>query len=403
MKIVQINNVCGNGSTGRICLGISRCLNEYAIDNYILYSWGKSDYPKAIKCSETFLKVQALFSRLKGNYGFNSYKTTKIIIEKLERINPDVVHLHNMHAHNCNLDMLLCYLKKKDFKVVWTFHDCWAFTAYCPHYMLAKCEQWKDKCKCCSQYKTYSWVGDRSEYLFNRKKEAFSGLEMHVVTPSEWLAKQVRNSYLKDSPIRVINNGIDLSVFTSTPSDFRKRYNIPEEKYILLGVAIQWVQRKGADVFVELAKQLPFDKYQIVMVGTDEKIEKMLPADVIAIRRTESQKELAEIYSAADLFVNPTREEVFGLVNVEANACGTPVLTFDTGGSPECIDVTSGSVVPCDDIEAMKKEIIRICETHPYSTEACVNRAKKFEEIKKYREYVELYMELCGNSIYRGE
>ncbi len=394
MKIVQINCVCGKGSTGKICIGISECLDKHNIDNYILYSVGYSSYKNGIKCCELFPKIQALLSRVKGNYGFNSYKTTKLLIKELERINPDVVHLHNMHGHNCNLEILLEYFRKNNTRLVWTFHDCWTFTAYCPHYVMANCYKWKIGCYQCSEYKKYSWFIDNSIRNYIRKKEAFSNLNMTIVTPSKWLAKQVNYSFLKGYGIRVINNGINLSVFKPSYSDFRLKYNIPYNKKIILGVAIQWVPRKGADVFIKLASYLDSNDYQIVLVGTDAEIEKQLPDNIITIRRTANQQELAEIYTAADLFVNPTREEVFGLVNVEANACGTPVLTFDTGGSPECIDETSGSVVPCDDYESLKKEIIRICTTKPYSSEACVKRAQQFAEESRYQEYIELYKEI---------
>lgn len=396
MKVVQINSVCGQGSTGKICVGISNVLCKNGVENYILYSSGNSDYPYGIKCTELFPKLQALRSRILGNYGFNSRRTTKRLIAELDRISPDIVHLHNLHGHNCDLEILMDYFRRKKTKLVWTFHDCWAFTAYCPHFVMAKCDKWKTSCHQCPQWKTFSWFADRSSWVYKMKKETFSGLDLTIVTPSRWLADLVKESFLKDYPVQVINNGIDLNVFKHTPSDFRNKHDIPEDKFVLLGVAIQWVPRKGADVFIRLANRLDPEKYQIVMVGTDDMIDKQLPDNVISIHRTSNQKELAEIYTAANLFVNPTREEVFGLVNVEANACGTPVLTFRTGGSPECIDERSGFVVECDDEAALFDAILRIESQKPFTPEDCCFRAANFSEQDKYLEFVALYRSLMN-------
>lgn len=192
-------------------------------------------------------------------------------------------------------------------------------------------------------------------------------------------------------PIRVINNGIDLSVFRPVESDFRLRYSIPQEKALLLGVAFGWGDRKGLDVFVDLAHRLDRDRYQLVLVGTDESVDALLPDNIISIHKTQSQRELAEIYTAADLFVNPTREDNYPTVNMESVACGTPVLTFRTGGSPEMVGEGVGAVVPCNDNDALYSEIIRICRDKPYSREACIEYAKRFDMNEKFAEYVKLY------------
>ena len=395
MKVVQINAICGSGSTGKICLSVSNLLNKNGIANWIIYSTGDSDYSNAIKANcDLYIKFQALFSRIFGNYGFTSYCATKKIVRILEHLKPDVVHLHNLHSHNCNIGQLLDYLRKKKIKVFWTFHDCWTFTAYCPHFTMVKCDKWKHECNDCPQIKNYSWFFDRSKYLFNEKKRLFQGLDLTIITPSQWLANLVKQSFLKDYPVKVINNGIDLSVFKPTESDFRKKNGLIGKK-IVLGVAFGWGERKGLDVFIELARLLS-DEYRIVLVGTDDNVDKQLPSSIISIHRTQNQKELAEIYTAADVFANPTREEVLGLVNVESLACGTPVVTFRTGGSPECIDETCGAVVDCNDIDAMECEIRKICEEQPYSVDACLNRAKKFNMNDRFEEYVELYKK-CQN------
>ncbi len=214
---------------------------------------------------------------------------------------------------------------------------------------------------------------------------------MTIITPSRWLADQVKQSFLHDCEIQVIHNGIDLSVFYPRKSDFRQKYGL-EDKYIVLGVAFGWGARKGLDVFVELSERLD-ERFQVVLVGTNETVDKQLPKNIISIHRTQNQAELAEVYSAANVFVNPTREEVLGLTNIEALACGTPVLTFATGGSAEMLDPTCGCSVPKNDVPALEDMIRRVCETKPYPSDACVEKAKEFSAIDRFREYVELYTE----------
>lgn len=390
MKIVQINATCGIGSTGKICVGISRLMCADNIENYILFSSRTSGYPLGIACAaDCDLKLEALKSRILGNYGFNSQKATQKMIRELERIDPDIVHLHNIHGHDCNLEILFSYFRRKKTKLIWTFHDCWAFTAYCPHFTMMKCGKWRTQCSGCVQHREFSWFFDRSGSLFRKKKELFTGLDLTIVTPSKWLAGLVKESFLKAYPVKVIHNGIDLGVFEPVQSDFRARHGL-EGKKLLLGIAFDWGVRKGLDVLLELARRLPED-YRIILVGTDEKIDKQLPSKILSIHRTQNQRELAEIYTAVDLFVNPTREENYPTVNMEALACGTPVLTFRTGGSPEIIDETCGAVVECDDVDAMEQQILRICAERPFNKDACLNKAMSFDQKGRFKEYLELY------------
>lgn len=389
MKVVQINATCGIGSTGKICVGISQVLTATNIKNYIICS-RNNGYPLGIVCTDSrHIKLQALQSKIFGNYGFNSKRATQKMIAELERIQPDVVHLHNIHGHDCNLKMLFTYFRRKGTKLIWTFHDCWAFTAYCPHFSMVKCEKWRTKCSQCIQKHEYSWLFDRSEELYEKKKALFDGLDLTIITPSQWLADLVKQSFLKNYPVHVIHNGIDLNVFQPNEGEFRKKYCL-EDKKIVLGVAFGWGPRKGLDVFVELARRLP-DDYKIVLVGTDDSIDKKLPYQILSIHRTQNQQELAQIYSAADVFVNPTREENYPTVNMESFACGTPVLTFETGGSPEILDATCGSVVACDDVDALEKEILRICVDKPYSEAACLKKSREFDQNERFKEYLKLY------------
>ncbi len=390
MKVVQINATCGAGSTGKICVAVSELLTQAGVENYILYTSGNSSHPVGKKyMSAIEVKMQALKSRVFGNYGFQSKAATKRLIAELDLIAPDIIHLHNLHSHNVNLGMLFAYLKDKYIKTYWTFHDCWAFTGYCPHYDMIGCDRWKMGCGNCPQRSHYSCFFDCSHTVYEKKKRLLQGVALTIITPSRWLADQVKQSFLKDCHVKVINNGIDLSVFRLRESDFRKRYNI-EDKFVILGVAFDWGIRKGLDVFVDLSRRLD-EEFQIVLVGTDDTIDRQLPSNIISIHRTANQTELAEIYTAADLFVNPTREENFPTVNIESLACGTPVLTFRTGGSPEILDDLTGMVVDRNDEEALYNAIIKIENERPFSAENCCTRAKEFDELDRFREYVALY------------
>lgn len=396
MKIVSINSL-PNGSTGRIMCEIADMSRKDGFDAYCYWgSWYFEIKEINVKYgrfgSSIENKISAVFSILTGLQNFGSIIGTISLIKKIKKINPDIIHLHNLHLWTINLPMLFKYIKKHNIKTVWTLHDCWAFTGHCPYFDIVGCNKWETGCYGCPQYKEYpKSLFDNSKIMYRLKRKWFTGVEnMTIVTPSEWLASLVKESYLKDYPVKVINNGIDLNVFKPTESDFREKYAL-ENKYIVLGVAFGWGRRKGLDVFVELARRLDKEKYKVVLVGTDDNVDKLLPENIISIHRTQNQTELAKIYSAADVFANPTREENYPTVNMEALACGTPVVTFNTGGSPEMLDETCGAAVAKNDIDAMYNEIIRICEKKPYSLEACIKKAKGFDKNEKFGEYIRLY------------
>ena len=393
MKVVQINSVSGMGSTGKIAEDISRLLNENNIENYILYSLGNTNHKNSIKFATLpYIKVNALKSRILGNFGFNSTLSTNNLIRKLKAIKPDIVHLHNLHSHDINIKILFKYLKKERIKVVWTFHDCWAFTGYCTYFDCVNCDKWRTKCTKCPLRKKSSWFFDNSAKLFKQKKRLFEGLDLTIVTPSKWLADLVNESFLKVYHVKVIHNGINLSIFKPTENNFKEEYNI-NDKYIILGVAFPWSERKGLDSFLKLSNMLD-DRFRIVLVGCSKEQIMQLPANIIGIEKTNNQIELAQIYTAVDLFVNPTREEVLGMTNIEALACGTPVITFNTGGSPECIDETCGEIVEKGDINGLYNKINSLF-FKDIPLQVCVNRAKNiFNSRDRYLEYLNLYKEV---------
>lgn len=396
MKTVLINS-CNFGSTGNIMLEIAETAENGGYTAAVCYPQSRDNSRKQkekdfIIGTRFSRNIHLMLAEITGLNGCFSYFSTMKLLKKLDKLKPDIIHLHNLHNCYINLSLLFKYIKKHNIKTVWTLHDCWAFTGHCPHFDMIGCDKWKTGCYSCPQYKEYpKSLFDNSKIMYRLKRKWFSGVKnMTIVTPSEWLASLVKESYLKYYPVKVINNGIDLNVFKPTESDFRKKYAL-ENKYIVLGVAFGWGRRKGLDVFVELARRLDKEKYKVVLVGTDDNVDKLLPENIISIHRTQNQTELAEIYTAADVFANPTREENYPTVNMESVACGTPVVTFNTGGSPEMLDETCGAAVAKDDNDAMYNEIIRICEAKPYSLEACIKKAKGFDKNEKFGEYIRLY------------
>jgi len=395
VRIMMINTLYGTGSTGKIVKQIARKATERGHECFIAHRYtekGMEEQEGTVGVSSWLdCHIHNRLAHLTMLRGCFSAVKTRRFIKKAKAFSPDVIHLNNIHGNFINLRMLFRYLKRADAKVVWTFHDCWPVTGYCKHFDMIGCDRWQEKCGSCPQKGSAIW--DISSFMLKKKRKMFASVkDMTVVTPSVWLRDIVKRSYFRDHPCEVINNGIDLSVFKPTESDFRKKHGLDGKK-IILGVAFDWDKRKGLDVFCDLARRLS-DEYRIVIVGADERAAKMLHENITVIPRTATQRELAEIYTAADLFVNPTREENYPTVNMEALACGVPVLTYDTGGSAEIITESCGSSVAKDDIDALTSEIIRICEERPYTKEACLDRAKSFDMNERFDEYVELYESL---------
>ena len=393
-KRLAIINAVPYGSTGKIVRGRSKVAESNGWETLIYYSWTKSlkksDNPNVMVGSFIGKSIHMTLGKLTGNNGCYSKQDTKKLLKKLDEFKPDVINLHILHSWNINLPMLFSYVKKNKIRVIWTMHDCWAITGQCPHFIMAGCDKWKTGCHHCPQYRNYpSAYVDVTEKMWKLKKEWFTGVpDMTVATPSSWLAGLIGESYLNDYPVKVINNGIDLSVFKPTESDFRKKYGL-EGKYVLLGVAFDWGKRKGHDVFIELSKRLP-DNYKIVLVGTNEEIDGQFPENILSIHKTANQAELAEIYSSADLFLNPTREDTFPTVNMESLACGTPIITFKTGGSPEIINEKTGVVVECDDVDAFEAAIKDSLENGRFAREDCVAHARRYDQDERFLDYISL-------------
>lgn len=399
MKVLEIDSV-PYGSTCKIVLGIATVAQKRNIE--VVTASGYSTHPlKEIpknhyKIGGRMNKTLHLGASIcTGIEGYGSVLATLKLIRFMNQNSFDIIHIHNLHGNYVNIPMLFSYIKKQRISVIWTMHDCWAMTGLCPHFTIARCNKWVVGCHDCSQYRTTfkGYFFDQSKFMWKRKKQWFNGIEnLTIVSPSKWLAAVIKSSFLRNYDIRIINNGINLDVFRPIQSDFRAEHNC-QDKIILLGVSASWGIKKGLDIFVKLAEILD-NHYQIVLVGTNEYIDQELPPNIISIHRTQNQCELARIYSAADLFVNPTREDNFPTVNLEALACGTPVVSFAIGGSPECFDDTCGCTVPCDDVEVLIEKIKTICSNTGYSSENCVKYAQKYDMFARFDEYVSLYEEL---------
>ena len=400
MKTILEINTTNYASTGNIMLNIARKAKEEGFNVYTACKASKESfkyyYENQIIIGYRFERViSAILCSLTGLRDHFNIFGTYAFIREIKKINPDLIHLHVLHDDFVNTKILFRYLAKLDKPIVWTFHDCCAFTGKCPYFDMVKCDKWKDGCFNCPQLhiEAKSYFFDTTKHIWNQRKKSFTSIKsLHIVTPSEWLRNFVKSSFFKNYRTSIFNNGIDLSKFKPTTSNFRKDHNLSDKK-IVLGIANVWGERKGLDVFIELAKRLP-DDYKIVMVGTNDTIDTLLPDNILSIHRTYNQEELIKIYSAADVFVNPTREENFPTVNIESLACGTPVITFNTGGSPEIIDDTCGVVVEKDDIDGLIEEIKRVCTKTPYSEKACTDRAKRYDMNIAFDQYIQLYKSL---------
>lgn len=355
MKILHINSVCGVTGTGRIVADLYNAAVSRGHECRIAY--GEHKYKNAPGNMRTMeigtirdCRFHALVTRLWDMQGFGSRRATRLFLREVEAYAPDVIHLHNLHGYYMNIELLFRYLKQSSARVVWTLHDCWAFTGHCVYFQSVGCGKWTQGCHHCPLVRQYpaSLGLDRSRKNYQKKKELFTGLQdMTILVPSHWMETRVRRSFLKDYRIKVVYNGIDLNIYRPAPGGFRQKYGL-EGQFIVLGVANVWEERKGLNEFCKLADLLG-DGYRVVLVGLSEEQIAQLPKHMLGLPRTDTARELAEIYTAADVFVNPGREETFGLTVAEAMACGTYPIVYEGTACAEVAEqgigrVTAGGV-----------------------------------------------------------
>lgn len=397
--LLQINVTANWGSTGKIAEAIGSLAIARGWESYIAYGRGKpQSASQLLRIGDDIdLYAHAIESRLLDNHGLASRRATRRLLKRVAEIKPDIIHLHNIHGYYVNYPMLFDFIKEWGGPVVWTLHDCWTFTGHCSHFTFPGCQRWVDGCHDCpqtSQYPSSLWR-DRSCKNYRDKKSAFTGCrDLTFVPVSDWLAGELSRSFLGGYPSVTIHNGIDLDRF--------RPLDLPAEnadRRLLLGVASVWTDRKGLDAFVKMRQLLPREEYDITLVGLSPKQIASLPEGITGITRTESVDELVELYNRAFLYVNPTLEDTFPTTNLEALACGTPVITYRTGGSPEAIDQHTGVVVDYADVTSMAEAIVDVSRRNPFRAQTCRQRAETlYDRDTAFNQYLNLYEQLLDES-----
>ncbi len=399
MRVLQINTTVNSGSHGRIAEQIGLALIEAGHESYIAAAYtARPSRSQIIKTGfDLDRKLHGLQTRIFDRHGFGSGASTRKLINHIKDIDPDIIHLHNIHGYYLNIRYLFDYLGLANKPVVWTFHDCWPFTGHCSYFDAVNCFKWKTGCYSCPNKHGYprSYFFDNSRKNYRDKKELFTSVPcVMLVAPSQWMARHLGNSFLKDNEIMVIHNGIDIDNFKPANSDFLKEKYKIKGKYIL-GVANIWDKRKGLDDLIKLSSMIQ-SELQIVLVGLNRNQAGMLPDGIKSISRTENIDELAAIYSGAHAFVNPTYVDNFPTTNIEALACGTPVITYNTGGSPEAIDENTGIAVNRGDIGGLISAVKEVLENGKnHYTHACRERAVRlYDKNDRFADYISLYRNL---------
>lgn len=397
-KILLINTVANQGSTGRISEEIGLTAMQRGYECWSAY--GRKANPSKLNLikvgTDLDFKLHALQSRLFDNHGFASTAATRIFVKRIQEIQPNIINLHNIHGYFLNMEVLFEYLATTNIPVVWTFHDCWPITGHCSYFDATHCFRWKTGCYDCPNKQGYPesiWL-DRSKVNYEKKKRLIHGIRnLTIVTPSQWLADIVAESYLKDYPTKLIHNGVNLDVFKPVADEsFIKLLGLDLSKKLILGVANTWDRRKGLADFEEIAKRMPAD-WQILLVGLSAQQVTNLPENIQGITRTQNVKQLAALYSLADVFVNPTYVDNFPTTNIEALACGTPIVTYHTGGSPEAVDSETGVVVEQGNLGKLMDGIkLILSKDKAIVSKSCRDRAVSlYNKQDRFNDYVSLF------------
>lgn len=397
MRILFINTTYEIGSTGRIVADLGRMIESQGDEAFYAFGLGKGKKDTVYfhkMGNMLYRKGNILLTRLFGNHGYYNRIATYRLVKWIETIHPDMIHLHNLHNHYLNVGILFAYIKKLNIPVIWTLHDNWSYTGWCANYESSGCEKWKTGCHDCKEKSKYpkTWFFDRSEGNFCRKKRDFLGVKnLIIVAPSEWLAREAGQSFLNQYKIEVIHNGIDIGIFHPQKTDFKRNHGI---KKMLLAVAGNWSRYKGMEYLQRIAANLEKD-WKLVIVGIKKKQESLFYGTrAVLIPYTNNLKELAEIYSAADVFLNPTLEDIFSNVNLEALACGTPVVTFATGGAKETVSEDTGCIVQKGDWKEMLGAAVHIIKKEEMYVD-CIARAQElYSKDKNYQKYLNLYKDM---------
>lgn len=406
MKVLQINAVYGYGSTGVIVRDIHEMCLKTGIESYVAYSTSPSSLT-SIKNGYVIgnvigKKLHALLCRINGQQAYFSTYATKQLLDHIKKISPDIVHLHNLHSNYVNLNKLLKYLANNDIKTVITLHDCWFYTGGCFHYTEAKCSGWTDKCEKCPKKlcDTPAYIFDRSSDILNDRKKYFGRIKsLTTVGVSEWISSEAKKSFLSNSDIRTIYNGVDLDFFKHTSSKIRENLGIDAEVCVVLGMANKWLLPGNQIALTYLTSNLPKNAVMLLVGCTDEQ-RKTLPSNVIGIGYINERAILRDIYSTSNVFVNCTREESLSLVNIEAQACGLPIITYSNTGAKETVDNRSSFSVEDGNYHELTKKVIELITNNNMSSDRnCSMFIKnRFNLVDNYQKYIDLYYELCDTA-----
>ncbi len=398
MKVLQINAIYGSKSTGTIVRDIDKLLESKGYQSYVIYQQATTEPINGYKIGNTLdYKLHALFTRLLGKQAYFSVTSTKKLLDHIDKIKPDIVHLHNLHSNYIHLNKLLDYLSIKKIKTVVTLHDCWFFTGKCFHYQVAKCNKWQGNCGNCPKIKddVPSWFFDPTSQVISDKRKFFNRIEsLTIVGVSKWISEEASKGIFKDKQIVTIYNGVDIDIFKPTQSEIRKELKL-EDKFLIIGAANKWLDPLNEDAFKYIMSNLQSYMKLIIFGCSKDQLDK-LPDSVIGLGYIEGREELAKLYSTADVFVNLTWEDSLPTVNIESLACGTPVITYESGGSPEIVNKETGLVVPQGDKFKLMESILKVKKMgKDYYQDKCINRVyENFDKNSRYEEYIELYKDI---------
>ncbi|UOO37548.1 glycosyltransferase [Oscillospiraceae bacterium CM] len=393
MNVLMINSDSGSGSTGRIADDLCHALIKRG--HRCLLAYGRNNAgrnPDAIRVgSQWDVLWHTLQTRLLDAQGLGSKNATRAFLKEAALFSPDVIHLHNLHGSYINIPLLFRWLKKLNKPIVWTLHDCWPLTGHCTNFTAIGCRRWETGCQSCPQRQAYpkSWLVDRSAQNMALKRRLFTSLDKLTLVPvSQWLCQQAAQSFLGGCERRVISNGVDRCIFAPTESDFRAQNGL-DGKTILLGAASVWSPQKGLSMFNALSALLD-ETYQIILVGVTQAQKKKLSKKIMTFEHIQDPQELANVYSATDIFLNPSVEESFGLVALEALACGIPVISNSFSANPELITPSCGLVLG-DVSAAAFAQAVKKLQINPFKQADCVKRASGFDKEIMLARYLDLY------------
>lgn len=398
MKVLQINAVSRISSTGRTSSEMADFLNQNGHEGFIAYSAGLPYYNGYKIGSKLDTKLHGLFSRVFGLQAYFSKRATRKLLDYITDLKPDVVHLRNLHSNYINLKLLTNFLAKNDIPTVMTLHDCWFYTGKCTHYTTDNCFKWQTGCGGCPRLKkdNPSWYFDRTRKMYIDKKKWFSAIpRLAVVGVSDWITNEARKSFLSSAKVLTrIYNWIDLDVFKPVDgSAVRQKLGITD-KYVVLGIASGWSNRKGLDKFIELSNIIPPEMIIVLVGGLSSNIN--FPDNIIHIPETHNAAELAEYYSMADVYVHLSQEETFGKVIAEALSCGTPAIVLNSTACPEIVDSSCGMVLSDHQPRTILDAVMAIKEKGKryYSESAIIFVNNNFNKGDLIEKTIELYKDL---------